>query len=92
MITILAGIVIIVCIFRARHMLLDIHRTRLSLHPFFTFHGIERWGPPARVKGWQRNAIRHLIAQRETLDNDIWQMKNRRNNLAEMEEEEKKSI
>jgi len=41
---------------------------------------------------WQRNTIPHLIAQRETLDNDIWQMTNRRNNLAEMEEEEKKSI
>jgi hypothetical protein len=42
------------------------------------------------VKEWQRNAIRHLIAQRDTLDNDIWQMNNRRNNLAEMEQEAQK--
>jgi predicted RNase H-like nuclease (RuvC/YqgF family) len=44
------------------------------------------------VKEWQRNAIRHLIAQRDTLDNDIWQMNNRRNNLAEMEQEAQKKL
>jgi hypothetical protein len=71
-------------------MLLDIHRKRLGLIQFFTCHGKERWGPRARVKEWQRNAIRYLLAQRDTLDNDLWQMNNRRNNLAEMEQEEQK--
>jgi hypothetical protein len=92
LIPILAGIFIILCIFRIRHMFLDIHRTRQGLQQFFTCHGKERWGPPARVKDWQHNAIRHLIAQRETLENDTWQMKNRRNNLAEMEQEEQKKL
>jgi hypothetical protein len=91
MILVLSGIVIII-FFRVRHMVLDIHRARRGLQQFFTCHGKERWGPPVRVKEWQRNAIHHLIAQRETLDNDIWQKKNRRNNLAEMEKEEQNRL
>jgi len=87
----LAGILII-GILRVRHMVLDHHRNRRGLRQFFTCHGKERWGPPVRVKEWQHNAIRHLISQRETLDNDIWQLKNRRNNLAEMEKEEQKKL
>ena len=92
MVLILAGIFIIICIFRIRHMLLDLHRKRRGLHQFFTCHGKERWGPPIRVKEWQHNAIRHLIAQRDTLENDTWQMKNRRNNLAEMEQVESEKL
>jgi hypothetical protein len=84
--------IVIIGFFRARHILLDIHRARRGLQQFFTCHGKERWGPPVKVKEWQRNAIHHLIAQRETLDNDIWQMKNRRNNLAEMEKEEENRL
>ncbi|MEI7432940.1 MAG: hypothetical protein WCJ93_01675 [Methanomicrobiales archaeon] len=91
-ILLLAGILLFLCIFRIRHMLLDIHRGRRGLQQFLTCHGKERWGPPVRVKEWRRNAIRHLIAQRETLDNDIWQIKNRRNNLAEMEREERRKL
>ncbi len=88
---VLAGILIL-CIIRIRHMMHDFHRNRNGLCQFFTCHGRERWGPPLKVKEWQRNAIRHLIAQRETLDNDMWQMENRRNNLAEMEREEQKKV
>lgn len=91
LVPVLAGILII-GILRVRHMVLDHHRDRRGLHRFFTCHGKERWGPPVRVKEWQHNAIRHLIAQRETLDNDIWDLKNRRNNLAEMEKEEQKKL
>jgi hypothetical protein len=91
MLSVLAGMIIL-CLLRIRHMLRDIHRTREGLCKFITCHGKERWGPPVRVKEWQRNAIRHLIAQRETLDNDIWQLKNRQNNLAEMEQEELKKV
>jgi hypothetical protein len=86
----LAGVVIILCIFRVRHKLQDIRRKRRGLCQFFTCHGKERWGPPAKIKEWQRTSIRHLIARRESLDNDIWQMKNKRNNLAEMQSEELK--
>lgn len=42
------------------------------------------------MREWQRTAIRHIIVQRDTLDSDIWQMNNRRNNPVEMEQEEKK--
>lgn len=87
----MAGIVV-TGVFLIRHMLQDLHRTRRGLQQFFTCHGKERWGPPLRVREWQRNAVRHLIAQRETLDNDIWEIKNRRNNLAEMEKEEQKRL
>ena len=86
------AVIVITGIFRIRHMVLDLHRTRRGLQQFFTCHGNERWGPPLRVKEWQRNAVRHLIAQHETLDNDIWQLKNRRNNLSEMEKEEQKRL
>jgi hypothetical protein len=89
---VLAGILILLCIFRIRHMMLHIHRFNRGLQQFFTCHGKEWWGPPVRVKEWRRNATRHLIAQRETLDNDIWQIKNRRNNLAEMEREEQAKL
>jgi len=92
MVLILAGIFIIICIFLIRHMVLDFRRKRRGLHQFFTCHGKERWGPQIKVKEWQRTAIRHLIAQRDTLDNDTWQMKNRRNNLAEMEQVESKKL
>jgi|GEM_PF-3893571 len=90
--TILMLGVIVIIMLRIRHMLLDIHRTRLGLLRFLTCHGKERWGPRARVKEWQRNVIRHLIAQRDTLDNDIWLMKNRRNNLEELKKEEQKKL
>ena len=88
---VLTGIFIF-CITRIRHMMHDFHRNRRGLCQFFTCHGKERWGPPLKVKEWQRNAIRHLVAQRETLDNEMWQMENRRNNLAEMEREELKKV
>jgi histidinol-phosphate/aromatic aminotransferase/cobyric acid decarboxylase-like protein len=91
-ILVLAGILIVISSFRIRHMVLDLHRSRRGLQQFFTCLGKERWGPPFRVNEWRRNAIRHLIAQRETLDNDLWQMKNRWNNLREMEREEQKKI
>jgi hypothetical protein len=91
-ILVLGGVLIVLCSFRIRHVVLDLHRGRRGLQQFFTCHGKERWGPPVRVNEWRRNAIRHLIAQRETLNNDLWQMKNRRNNLVEMEQEEQKKF
>jgi hypothetical protein len=88
LVLVLGGILIVISSFLIRHAVLDIRRGRRGLQQFFTCHGKERWGPPVRVNEWRRNAIYHLIAQRETLDNDLWQLKNRRNNLAEMEREE----
>jgi hypothetical protein len=90
-IPVIAGVVLI-GVFRIRHMVLDFHRTKRGLQQFFTCHGKERWGPPLRVMEWRRNAIRHLIAQHETLENDVWQIKNRRNNLSEMEKEEQNRL
>jgi hypothetical protein len=86
-----AGIIII-SLFRTRHILWDLRRMKHGLSLFVTCHGKERWGPPARVKEWRRNAVRHLIAQRESLENDLWQLRNRRNNLAEMCREEQKKL
>jgi predicted RNase H-like nuclease (RuvC/YqgF family) len=91
-ILVLVGILVVISSFRIRHVVLDLHRSRRGLQQFFTCHGKERWGPPIRVNEWRRNAIRHLIARRETLENDLWQMKNRWNNLVEMEREEQKKF
>jgi hypothetical protein len=92
LVLVLVGILIVISSFGIRHAVLDTRRGRRGLQKFVTCHGKERWGPPVRVNEWRHNAIRHLIARRETLDNDLWQLKNRRNNLTEMEREEENKL